>query len=347
MSLLPFLLLFSAPSAAAQPKTPIISYIAGTEQQNGLYLRDLATDKTTLIPTAVENIQSYDWSPDGKHLVFNDGRDIYTIDADGTNRQQRTHSAAQTYYTAPVWSPDGTRIAYIEWGRPNRLSIIDAADTSRSITLDTSIINPPLLWSPDGRSIGYNEAGYPDPSFIIVTGLDCQAASCQHPSLHFSGILSRWSPDGKQVIVYSGKPCCVWGIDMLDLSKAGCDDPAARNCAVTDYSAPVANRHFVTDTPAKQSVVDWYGNDILFVVRSTSRSAVYTIEPDGTHLRHIVSFEGKNVSAADWSPDGQHILFQAEEKWLKRLYWANADGSHLQPVENGDQSMWGARWRPG
>ncbi len=55
------------------------------------------------------------WSPDGTRLVFGvldpaGGSDIYTMDADGTNRIRLTDDPA--FDTAPQWSPDGATILY-------------------------------------------------------------------------------------------------------------------------------------------------------------------------------------------------------------------------------------------
>jgi TolB protein len=60
--------------------------------------------------------ESPDWSPDGRKLVFditlNAGGRIQTIEADGTNRQTVFAPDPGFYPYGPVFSPDGTKIAF-------------------------------------------------------------------------------------------------------------------------------------------------------------------------------------------------------------------------------------------
>ncbi|MEA2311219.1 MAG: hypothetical protein QOE28_1187 [Solirubrobacteraceae bacterium] len=63
--------------------------------------------------------QNPSWSPDGARIAFERGsgtnvgdatKEIYAMDADGTNAAQLTFNA--DYDVQPAWSPDGTRIAF-------------------------------------------------------------------------------------------------------------------------------------------------------------------------------------------------------------------------------------------
>ena len=69
--------------------------------------------------------------------------DIHTVRADGTDLRQLTNaSRAFGQDQAPVWSPDGTRIAFRSYlGGKNSLEVIDAGGG-----------NLTTLWSSGGRA---------------------------------------------------------------------------------------------------------------------------------------------------------------------------------------------------
>ena len=77
---------------------------------------DLATGVvTTLVdssPTSYDSAPA--WSPDGRQIAFEstmDGdREIYVMNADGTNIRQLTHNTL--WDEGPAWSPDGTKLAF-------------------------------------------------------------------------------------------------------------------------------------------------------------------------------------------------------------------------------------------
>lgn len=67
------------------------------------------------------------WSPDGSRIAFSSARhdtwdldgiaDIWTVAADGSDEPKRVTETVAAY-TAPSWSPDGSRIAYFRWSTP-------------------------------------------------------------------------------------------------------------------------------------------------------------------------------------------------------------------------------------
>lgn len=82
--------------------------------------------------------------------------EIYTMNADGSNITRLSNHAGNSY--APAWSPDGTRIAYINDSMGDGDVYVMDADGQRPfmLTNDDSAAEDRLpTWSPDGRWIAF------------------------------------------------------------------------------------------------------------------------------------------------------------------------------------------------
>lgn len=140
-----------------------------------LYLVDLASGTATALTSGKHDEQLPAWSPDGKLIAYVTRRgadpdrhlnyDIYVIAprAGAKERQLTTFSGADLdpyWETRPTWSPDSTRIAYLQSGEdkwiyyaPWQLAIIDVATGKATLPapIDRCFTKP--RWSPDGRSV--------------------------------------------------------------------------------------------------------------------------------------------------------------------------------------------------
>jgi serine/threonine protein kinase len=103
------------------------------------------------------------WSPDGKRIAFHTDRSgkfqIWTLNSDGANPQQLTFSD-QTGAMAPVFSPDGTKLAFTEVNE--KLTASRILDLSRSWAEQSPQSLPPAPenksfsvrdWSKDGKKL--------------------------------------------------------------------------------------------------------------------------------------------------------------------------------------------------
>ncbi len=98
-----------------------------------------------------------DWSPDGQKLLFSSNRQenssqIYSINIDGSDLQQLTNTKPPSGLvignTAPVWSPDGQRIAFTS-SRDGQSDIyVMNADGTNQTRLTTTGKNYHPIWVP-------------------------------------------------------------------------------------------------------------------------------------------------------------------------------------------------------
>ena len=100
---------------------------------------------------------------DGK-VVFSDGPnndiDLFAMNADGTNLTQLTDNpGGEDYY--PQVSPDGRKVLFISWGRPQGNGLYVCDIDGKNVTKITPNLPAPFVnvfyacWSPDGSEIAF------------------------------------------------------------------------------------------------------------------------------------------------------------------------------------------------
>jgi Tol biopolymer transport system component len=187
------------------------------------------------------------WAPDGGWLAFtstrgdgdgdpettdfSDDREIYRMDADGTNETQLTDTTSVSSDEQPSISPDGTKIAFASnrhWdttgvdqldiyvmnadgtGQPRRLTF----DAAATYPLDTQSQNP--AWSPDGTRIAYESTrGLEGKGEIFVTNADGSGEPINVSNDPSWDTDPAWSPDGTQITFTSERAGQrdIWAVD--------------------------------------------------------------------------------------------------------------------------------------
>ena len=154
------------------------------------------------------------WSPDGQHLVFAKGSELWTARSDGS--QPTRLITAQGQPTAPAFSPDGKRIRFTladDVAHTYALWEI-RSDGSGLHALLPNWHNPSHeccgIWSPDGRyflfrstsSLASNQFGdifaIPDRSGVFGRSASTPSQLTFGPLAYSIG---SWTPDGRKLLV--------------------------------------------------------------------------------------------------------------------------------------------------
>jgi Tol biopolymer transport system component len=170
-------------------------------------------------------------SPDGSRVVYSSPEGIYAFDLqDGTRHlllrraPRRPPGEPITYPTSiynPVFSPDGTQIAYFDgmgdWG--HSLRVMRSDGTNVRILFDrkdepTHIQD--LVWSPDGQRLAFSGPDRADRSGIWIIGVDGSGFT----KVVTYGSNPAWSPDGTR-IAYSDGTLRIADTDGTHVTKFG------------------------------------------------------------------------------------------------------------------------------
>ncbi|MEW6717561.1 MAG: DUF5050 domain-containing protein [Chloroflexota bacterium] len=171
-------------------------------------------DGTNLTQITNFSSNNADWSPDGRHIVFQsdhqnepkDTPDIYMIDANGENLTE-IHDDPAVLDFSPRWSPDGNQIMYISGKTGNYEIFLMNADGSNPTQLTTS--TSPIIgaaWSPNGKRIVYTflqSANNTDLYTIDADGSNDSIVQLTRGAVYEDG--PAWSSDGEKIVFFSDR----------------------------------------------------------------------------------------------------------------------------------------------
>ena len=200
---------FDIMSAAAGPDAVVY------EQAGYLHLLDVASGKTTRLSIDVKGdspwarphftkiaptIRNAALSPTGVRAAFEARGEIVTVAAEKGDARNLTQSPG-AHDRSPVWSPDGTQIAWLSDATGEyQLMIGDPSGGTkpRSIALPTKSFYAAPAWSPDGKSILLEDNHLHLLAIDLATGAAAtlDTDTYDDPGRRFD---AAWSPDSRWV----------------------------------------------------------------------------------------------------------------------------------------------------
>lgn len=145
------------------------------------------------------------WSPDGKKLIFNTGRnkgtnfELFEMEADGSRPRVVIGSSGYGNYS-PSYSPDGRKVVFHTNRDGNMEVYVANADGSNQVNLTKHPANDGTAsWSPDGSKIVFSSDRNGTFQIFVMNadGSDVRLLF-NHPE--YNDLRPRYSPDGRKIV---------------------------------------------------------------------------------------------------------------------------------------------------
>lgn len=153
------------------------------------------------------------FSPDGSHVIFSrcgtlDGEfpcAIYRVNVDGTGLESVTRVHIERSDFEPVYSPDGSTIAFDSFGRRGILGAIYLMDSDGRRVGE---LTPPVVgafrsdWSPDGQTLAFSNhcCNPPLSAILTIRANKTKLRHLTHNAETFVDSAASWSPEGDEIV---------------------------------------------------------------------------------------------------------------------------------------------------
>ena len=323
-----------------------------------------------------ETIAAPQISPDGNQIVYtrryadklNDKfeSDIWIVNADGSKNRFLVKGSA------PQWSPDGKRLAYIAQGQPAGAQIfvkwMDTGEETQLTRVERGANG--IQWSPDGKRIAFTMnvpaqqkftvripgrpagAKWIDPPRVIDR-LDYRADGAGYRPEGYSHIFiipsdggtprqltegdynhgaPEWTPDSQTIIFSSARR------PDAEYDRGGSDIYALTIAngqikQLTDRKGPDGNPTVSPDG----KMIAYTGYD--FSEDTYTVSKLYVMNIDGTSKRELTPSLDRAPSNLFWASDNSGIYFTTEDRGSDNVQFVPAKGGAVVAVTKGVQQI--------
>lgn len=362
--------------ATISPDGRYVVYVLADGEKQSLWVRQVSTgsDIQIVAPEVVE-YQTLSMSPDGDYVYFcrsdnttNNLNYLYSVPSLGGRPRQLLRDVD----TAPAWSPDGKRFAFLRGDPINRLVLVvvvnaDATGETVLARIPVVITNPfpifPPSWSADGKWIAVSVVRLqPDKSMRsaveLISSADGSTRDLMSTDRGFSTAV-RWLRDGTGVMVLrnaqartqlsfiaypSGQEMRLTN-DLGNYSAwslaATSDDKTIAMVEIQD-EAQLWLRSLVTESDARQITtssghisgrIHWLPDGRILAWDYDQ--GVMQFSPDGSSTL-VQLMHPKVADAVSLCGDAKHILYSVVPMaGPPAIYRAELDGSHEETLLSG------------
>jgi Tol biopolymer transport system component/DNA-binding winged helix-turn-helix (wHTH) protein len=356
-----------AEDVAISPNGEYVVYVLREGEQRSLILRQTATgNEVQILPPAVVELRSLQFSPDGNHIFFlrtpieNFLYDfLYQMPVlGGTPRK-----LIRDIDTPISFSPDGKQFAFVRIGPTGGTHLMIAnADGSAERILAShpgeSFDYP--SWSPDGKTIAFPGPGLPGEGHLwAVSPVDARVHSFYKTRSSIGRV--RWLPDGSGLLAVIRDPAqgrgqlwyisypsgearrvtndlADYALGQLDLTRDGKSLVMVDSTISSDlwvvHGGDAARAQQITS--GRAGVRGISAGPERTIVFANQKSDLYSIHDDGSAFRLLTPNMHHNANPSVCR-DGQHIVFESAVGGqtvslpgrASDIWRMDADGSHV------------------
>jgi TolB protein len=266
------------------------------------------------VPRLPETRATVAWSPDGRTIaIAEEERPLY-LKVLGGSMKRVTRGEAE----APVWSPSGSRIAYVS--PPDLLMVVDA-DGGRRRRLGTWGISKQPSWSPDGASIALADRG-----IVLV---NTHTGRRRRITSRIGDNDPVWSPDGTLIAFRR-----LVGGSAMDIFVVRADGTGLER---------------LTRSQHPQELPTWSPDSRRLAYTAGTRGDVFVVRRSGGRPTRIARAPcGEDASWLTWSPRGGRLAFGGFNlRPDTELYVSNPESGRTRQVTH-NCARWEANpsWSP-
>jgi dipeptidyl aminopeptidase/acylaminoacyl peptidase len=272
---------------------------------------------------------------------------IYTMLPDGSD-PRRVSTSEREFCAAPVWSPDGTRLAYIaaDEGSSNADDApvgvwVSAADGSEHVQISSGISNTIYIhptWSPDGTRVAFVSEGETAGEDAVAIHIARSDGSGVERTIAFPRPIQLllWSPTRDELLVVSGDPHASDRMIVHVMPSDGSQvTQVFENSLAADWTQD-GESVVVGDLPSQQVLALQLGEG-----RAQGGQELIT--------RPIAETLLQPVEIA-WSPTGDHVAVASSghyrQGYATTLHVVTVESGELTTVSEGDGWVQWLGWSP-
>jgi Tol biopolymer transport system component len=240
---------------------------------------------------------------------------IYVMNADGSGVTPISPEGGDD--TAPVWSPDGQKIAFVSRRDGNReIYIMDNDGQNLANVTRHPADDWTPAWSPDSSRLAFSSFRTGSwEIFMMDAACLSQPETCPDSLTQITsdgnGNLSPvWSSDGSR-FAYNSKANGNW--DIYTMVIDGSD--------IRQVTTDLANDLAPAWSPDN--------SQIAFESNRDGNVEIYVVSANGGVARNVTNFPLANDHGPTWSPDGQQLVFYSNREGNWDIFTTTLDGQTL------------------